>query len=331
VSGPSISVAVPVYNETEALPELYERLRRTLDALTGDWELVVADDGSTDGTRTILRDLAARDPRVRAVMLSRNFGHTPAYLAALDHTRGEWTVLMDGDLQDEPEMIPRMLQAAREGFEVVYAIKTKRKEGPLMRAAFSLYYRVAARVSTVPQPAHAGPFCLMSRRVVEEIRRLPEQNVFFPGVRSYVGFRQTGINVDRPARTNGTSRIRIGRRVAGALDGIFAFSNVPLRLAAWMGFLVAALAGALGLMFVYYRIFTDVPVRGFTALMTVLLFLGGVQLLSLGIIGEYLGRIYNEVKGRPRYHVEERLNIGAEPPRDQAPSVQRSEESPNGR
>jgi dolichol-phosphate mannosyltransferase len=167
--------------------------------------------------------------------------------------------------------------------------------------------------------------------VVEEIRRLPEQNVFFPGVRSYVGFRQTGINVDRPARTNGPSRIRIGRRVAGALDGIFAFSNVPLRLAAWMGFVVAALAGALGLMFVYYRIFTDVPVRGFTALMTVLLFLGGVQLLSLGIIGEYLGRIYNEVKGRPRYHVEERLNIGAEPPRDQAPSVQRSEESPNGR
>lgn len=304
---PELSVAVPAYNEAQCLPELYARVAAVAERAGLAWELVVADDGSTDGTRELLRQMAARDPRVKPVMLSRNFGHTPAYLAAMEHTTGDWVVVMDSDLQDEPEVIPDMLAIARTGLDVVYAIKAKRQEGVLMRAAFSLYYRLAGRLSAVPQPAHAGPFCLMSRRVVEEIRRLPERNMFFPGVRSYVGFRQAGIQVERPARAD-ASRIRLGRRIAGAIDGILAFSNVPLRVSSWIGMVVAAASGILGLVFIYYRLFTDTAVEGFTAMVTILLFLGGVQLLTLGVLGEYIGRVYEEVKRRPRYIVEEFLN-----------------------
>ena len=319
---PELSVAVPAYNEAQCLPELYDRVAAVAERVGVEWELVVADDGSTDGTRELLRALAARDRRVKPVMLSRNFGHTPAYLAAMEHASGEWVVVMDSDLQDEPEVIPDMLAIARTGLDVVYAIKTKRQEGVMMRAAFSLYYRLAGRLSAVPQPAHAGPFCLMSRRVVDEISRLPERNIFFPGLRSYVGFRQAGIQVERPKRTDRT-RIRLGRRVAGALDGILAFSNVPLRISSWVGLGVAVAAGILGLVFIYYRLFTDIAVAGFTALATILLFLGGVQLLTLGILGEYLGRVYEEVKRRPRYIVEEVVNAERDEERESRRVLQR--------
>jgi dolichol-phosphate mannosyltransferase len=314
-----LSIAAPAYNEIEVLPELRRRLGNALDPLGLQWELVIADDGSTDGTREWLREQADRDPRLRAVLLSRNFGHTPGYLAALEHSSGAVTVLMDADLQDEPELIPRMLDKASEGFDVVYAIKARRHEGPLWRLAFSLYYGLAGRISTVPQPSHAGPFCLMTRRVVEEILTLPERNMFFPGVRSYVGFPQTGIPVDRPLRDTGSSRITLRRRIAGGLDGIFAFSHAPLRIASWVGLAVASAAAVLELVLLYLRLFTNSQTPGLTAILTVLLFLGGVQLLSLGVLGEYVGRVYDEVKRRPRYVVEERVNMRPEdgPARDQ--------------
>jgi polyisoprenyl-phosphate glycosyltransferase len=304
-----LSIGAPACNEIDALPELRRRLGDVLDPLGLDWELVVADDGSTDGTREWLRAQGERDPRLRAVLLSRNFGHTPGYLAALEHTSGRHTVLMDADLQDEPELIPAMLDKASEGFDVVYAVKARRHEGLPMRLAFSLYYRLAGRISTVPQPSHAGPFCLMSRRVVEEIMALPERHMFFPGVRAYVGFPQAGIPVDRPSRADGTSRITWHRRVSGALDGIIAFSHAPLRIATWVGLVVAAGAALLELVLLYLRLFTDMQTPGMTAILTVLLFLGGVQLLSLGVLGEYMGRVYDEVKRRPRYVVEERINL----------------------
>jgi polyisoprenyl-phosphate glycosyltransferase len=304
-----LSVGAPARNEIEALPELRRRLGEVLDPLGLEWELVIADDGSTDGTREWLREVADRDSRLRAVLLSRNFGHTPGYLAALEHTSGRHTVLMDSDLQDEPELIPRMLDKASEGFDVVYAIKARRHESRLMRLAFSLYYRLAGRISTVPQPSHAGPFCLLSRRAVQEILALPERNVFFPGVRAYVGFPQAGIPVDRPVRKTGTSRITLRRRVAGALDGIFAFSYAPLRIASWLGLVIASGAALLEVVLLYLRLFTDNQTPGLTAILTVLLFLGGVQLLSLGVLGEYVGRVYDEVKRRPRYVVEDRVNL----------------------
>ncbi len=304
-----ISVAAPARDEVEALPELHRRLEAAMSELGVSWELVVADDGSTDGTREYLRELAARDPRVKAVFLSRNFGHTPAYMAALEQTSGQWTVVMDSDLQDEPEVIPRLLAKAQEGFEVVYAIKAKRHDPLPMRIAFATYYRLAGRFSTVDQPRGAGPFCLMGRRAVDAIRKMPERSLFFPGVRSYVGFRQAGVPIDRPARSTGKSRISMRRRVSGALDGLFAFSTAPLRFAAWLGVVVAAITGLMELFFLYFRLFTDVPVEGLTTVIVLLLFLGGVQLLTVGIIGEYLGRVYDEVKRRPRYLVEERLNL----------------------
>jgi polyisoprenyl-phosphate glycosyltransferase len=305
-----LSIAAPACNEIDALPELRRRLGEVLDPLGLDWELVIADDGSSDGTREWLRAQAQQDPRLRAVLLSRNFGHTPGYLAALEHTSGRHTVLMDSDLQDEPETIPVMLDKASEGFDVVYAIKARRHEGLMMRLAFSLYYRLAGRISTVPQPSHAGPFCLMSRRVVEEITALPERHMFLPGVRAYVGFPQAGIPVDRPARSDGESRITLRSRISGALDGIIAFSHAPLRIASWVGLIVAAGAAVLEFVLLYLRLFTDNQAPGLTAILTVLLFLGGVQLLSLGVLGEYVGRVYDEVKRRPRYVVEERINLG---------------------
>ena len=305
---PLISVATPAHNEVDALPELHRRLESVMAELGASWELVVADDGSTDGTRDYLRELASRDPRVKVVLLSRNFGHTPAYLASLAQTTGEWTVLMDSDLQDEPEVIPRMLEVSKQGNEVVYAIKEKRPEGFLMRTAFSFYYWVAGRLSTVHQPRNAGPFCLMSRRVVEEIKSLPERSLFLPGVRAYLGFQQAGVPVERPARTGGRSRIPLSRRIAGALDGILAFSTAPLRFAAWLGFAVALSTAVIEIFFIVVKILGG-SVPGFTALITLILFLGGVQLLTLGIVGEYLGKVFDEVKQRPRYVVEETLNI----------------------
>ncbi len=318
-----VSVGVPAYNELDSLPKLRRRLGETLDPLDLEWELVVADDGSTDGTRQWLREQAATDPRLRVVLLSRNFGHTPGYMAALEHTAGRHTVLMDSDLQDEPELIPKMIAKAQEGFEVVYAIKARRRESWVMRMLFSTYYRLAGRISTVPQPQHAGPFCLLSRRVVEEIVEFPERNLFFPGVRAYVGFAQTGIAVDRPGREAGRSRIPFRRRLAGALDGIFAFSQAPLRLASWAGVIIALGAAVVEVVLVALRLFTDTQTPGMTAIITVVIFLGGVQLLGLGILGEYLGRVYEEVKRRPRYVVEEYLNMKA-PAREQAPTPARA-------
>lgn len=309
-----ISVAIPAYNEIEALPELYRRLRTTMSDLGVDWEIVVSDNCSTDGTREYLRDLAARDPRVRVLLMSRNFGHANAHQAILEHSSGDWTVLMDADLQDEPETIPQLLRKAEEGYDVVYAVRAKRPEGLPMRIATAAFYKLVGMISSVEQPRDGGPFCIMRRRVVEEITAMPESNPFFPGLRAFVGFRQVGLPVERPLRRGRKPRLRLGDRIAHAMDGIFAFSNVPLRLASWLGFGVALLTGILELFFLFFKLFTDVEVPGFYALMTAILFLGGVQMFTLGIIGQYIGRVYEDVKRRPRYIAAERLNFSQEAP-----------------
>ena len=302
-------MGVPAYNEVQSLPLLVRRLTAVMDGLGADWELVITDNDSTDGTREYLRELTAENPRVRVVLFSRNFGHAAAHLAALEHTSGTWTVLMDADLQDEPERIPRMLELAEQGNDVVYAIRADRKEGRFMRFATSGFYSTVGRISEVPQPRQAGPFCVMSRRAVEEIAAMPERNVFFPGLRAYVGFKQVGVPIERPLRTDGKPRLQLKQRIIHGLDGVFAFSNAPLRFALWLGLGIAAVAAVSEFFFIFAKVFADWEVPGFTALMTVLLFLGGVQLLTLGVIGEYLGRVYNEVKRRPRHIVEEKLNF----------------------
>jgi polyisoprenyl-phosphate glycosyltransferase len=307
-----ISVAVPCHNEIDTLPELHRRLAETLDGIGVSWELVVVDDFSSDGTRDLLRGLAERDPRVRAVLLSRNFGLARSHMAALEHSSGTWTVVMDADLQDEPEVIPRMLELAREGHDVVYAVRSTRGEGPLMRFATAAFYRIMSRISEVPHPSQAGSFSMLSRRAVERIVAMPERNLFFPGLRAFVGFDQAALALHRPARAEGKPRVTVRSKLAYGLNALFAFSNAPLRLATWLGMLVAGAAGVLLLVFLYFKFFTDKAIPGFTGLITVILFLGGVQLLTLGVIGEYVGRVYNEVKRRPRYVAEEGLNLDLE-------------------
>jgi polyisoprenyl-phosphate glycosyltransferase len=306
-----VSVVVPCHNELETLPELHRRLTETLDRLDVTWELVVVDDFSTDGTRDLLRGLAQRDPRVRAVMLSRNFGLARAHMAGLHHSSGTWTVVMDADLQDEPEVIPRMLELAEQGHEIVYAVRGTRGEGRMMRFATAAFYRIMSRIAEVPHPSQAGSFSLLSRRAVEGIVAMPERNVFFPGLRAFLGYDQVPLEVHRPARAEGQKHVSVRAKMAYGLNALFAFSNAPLRLATWMGLFTAAGGAILALVYIYLKYVVGGAVPGFTGLLTVVLFLGGAQLITLGVIGEYIGRIYSEVKRRPRYVVGEGVNVEA--------------------
>jgi polyisoprenyl-phosphate glycosyltransferase len=304
-----VSVVVPCHNELETLPELHRRLAETLDALGVEWELIVVDDGSTDGTRDLLRGLADRDPRVRAVLLSRNFGLAHAHMAGLRNSSGTWTVVMDADLQDEPEAIPQLLERAQEGHDVVYAVRASRGEGRMMRFATSSFYKLMSRVSEVPHPSQAGSFSILSRRAAQGIAAMPERNVFFPGLRAFLGYDQVPLPIHRPARGKDQPHVSVRAKFAYGLTALFAFSNAPLRLATWVGLITAAGGAILALVYIYLKFVVGGAVPGFTGLLTVVLFLGGVQLITLGVIGEYIGRIYGEVKRRPRYVVAEGLNL----------------------
>jgi len=299
-----LSVAVPVHNEEENLPTLLSRLGAVLDAVPGGpHEMVFVDDGSRDASARMLREAAARDPRVVLVELSRNFGHQAALSAALDHVRGDAVVIMDADLQDEPERIPLFLERFAEGFDVVYAQRTRRKEPLLLRASYYLFYRLAAGVSTIQLPLDAGDFGLMSRRVVDLLRHMPERQRYLRGLRAWAGFRQAAVPVERAARNAGESKYSVRKLMGLAFDGIFAFSVVPLRAATIVGAVAVLLSTLFSIYQLFARFFLAHQPRGFTALILALTFLSGVQLLFLGIIGEYLGRVYEEVKNRPLYVV----------------------------
>lgn len=303
---PRVSVAVPVYNEEAVLPELLARLGAVLDSLPGGpHEIVLVDDGSRDRTAEILRAAAAADPRVVAVRLSRNFGHQAAISAGLDHVAGDAVVIMDGDLQDSPEAIPELLARFAEGYDVVYAMRSSRREPLWRRTAYRAFYRLIARMSDVPLPVDAGDFGVLSRRVVDLLRRAPERNRYLRGLRAWAGFRQAGVPVARPERRAGESKYPLTRLVRLALDGIFAFSVVPIRVATGVGALGILLAFLFALYSLVAKLALDEAPRGFTALVFLIVFVAGVQLLFLGVIGEYVGRVYEEVKQRPLYVVEE--------------------------
>jgi polyisoprenyl-phosphate glycosyltransferase len=301
-----LSIGIPVHNEEEIIPNLLARVVRVIDALPGGpHEIVFVDDGSTDRSRWLLTEAAKQDPRVRMIALSRNFGHQAALGAALDHARGEAVVLMDGDLQDEPEVIPELLRQYEAGADVVYARRASREEGLLFRVASKLSYRVIASLSEVPLPVDTGDFALLGPRVVAALRRLPEHQRYLRGLRAWVGFTHTGIDVKRRARPAGKSKYSAWKLTQLALDGICSFSVVPLRAATLTGIAAIGIAGAFALYATYVRLAVgDVP-TGFTASLVVMTFLSGVQLLFLGVIGEYLGRIFTEAKGRPTYVVAE--------------------------
>jgi dolichol-phosphate mannosyltransferase len=299
-------VAVPIYNEVSLLPELLQRVGAVLHELPGGpHEIVMVDDGSTDGSRQALFRAAVAEPRLVIVALSRNFGHQAALSAALDHVTGDVVVLMDGDLQDPPEAIPLLLRTHLEGYDVVYARRVRRKEGWLLRASYATFYRILARLSNVDLPVDSGDFGLMSRRVVEQLRRAPERHRYLRGLRAWAGYAQIGVTIERAARAGGESKYSLRKLIALACDGFFSFSVAPLRAAALLGLGAILLSTLFALYAVVARLLLGHSPQGFTALIVVMTFLSGTNLLFLGLLGEYLGRVYEEVKRRPLYVVDQ--------------------------
>jgi dolichol-phosphate mannosyltransferase len=299
-----LSVVIPVLNEEEIVPELVRRVIAVLDELPGGpHELVIVNDGSTDATAEQLDQAAARDPRLVIVHLSRNFGHQIAISAGLDHTSGDWVAILDGDLQDPPEVLPGLLQKAAEGFDVVYARRVRRKEGIVLRVCYFIAYRLIAALSDTAIPLDSGDFGLMSRRVVDAIRASPEHHRFVRGLRAWVGFRQVAVEVERHERAAGAPKYTVRKLMKLTLDGLLAFSTAPLRATMLLGLLALCLAaGYLGYA-LWARLATGQVPSGFTALLAAVVGLSGVQFLVLGLVGEYVGRIYEQVKGRPLYVV----------------------------
>jgi dolichol-phosphate mannosyltransferase len=299
-----LSVGIPVFNEQEVLPELLSRLLRVLDGIDGGpHEVIFVDDGSSDGSRQLLEDAANRDARIRIVVLSRNFGHQAALGAALDFATGDAVVLMDADLQDEPEVIPAFVEQHRAGADVVFARRRTREESWLLRLAYRAFYRIISALSDTKLPLDTGDFALLGRPVIDALRRLPEHERYLRGLRAWVGFTQVGIDVARQARAAGTPKYTTWKLLKLAVDGICSFSIVPLRAAAVTGLVAIAASIAFSLYAVYVRIAVGRVPAGFTASLLIMTFLSGVQLLFLGVIGEYLGRVYGEAKGRPSYVV----------------------------
>ena len=317
-----ISVVVPCYDEELVLPLMHRRLIPVLESLDGlDFEIIYSDDGSRDATPHILRGLQAADSRVRVIRLSRNFGHQFAVSAGLDHAVGDVVVVIDADLQDPPEVIPEMVERWRAGCEVVYGVRSERAgETAFKRWSAKSFYRLVNRLSQIKIPPDAGDFRLLDRRVVDALLAMPERDRFLRGMVSWVGFHQEAVAYARSARSAGRSKYPLVKMLRFATDGVLSFSLAPLRLAVWIGFtaIAAALAGIVYALVI--RLYTNDWVRGWASIFTAILFLGGVQLITLGIVGEYIGRIYAEVKRRPLYLVSERLgfgssSVGAEPGR----------------
>ena len=306
-SEPDLCIVVPAYNEALNLETLHREVTAAIRDIGVTWSWLIVDDGSVDATRDVLQRLREADPRVSFVRLARNFGLQAALAAGLELAPGRAIITMDADLQDDPKALQAFVAEWRSGADVVYAVRTKRKEGFVRRTAFGGFHALLARVADIPIPKDAGAFSLYDRRVVDHINSLPERNRYLPGLRAWVGFRQVGISVERQARRAGVPAQSYTRLVSLALDGVLAFSKAPLRLATMLGFSVTALS-LLALVLVAYWRFVQHSFPSGIGLATIalsLLFLGGVQLLIMGILGEYLGRVYDEVKRRPMYVLAE--------------------------
>jgi glycosyltransferase involved in cell wall biosynthesis len=321
-----LSVAIPVRNEETVLPELLRRVQVVLDGLpAGPHEIILVDDGSTDRTSEVLEMAVQRDPRMRVLSLSRNFGHQAAVTAALDHVTGDATVVMDGDLQDIPEVIPQFVEKFLEGYDVVYAKRVLRKEPWALRACYFLFYRLMAMLSDIDLPLDSGDFGLLSRRVVAQLRSMPEHHRYLRGMRTWVGFRQTGIEVERLERRSGKSKYSLIRLLRLAFDGIFAFSIVPIRVAALFGSFVMFISTVYVLYALYAKVFLHQSPQGFTALLVSVTFLSGIVIFFLGVIGEYVGRIYEEIKARPHYIVKHQLSGATHSAPADSPNTQENE------
>lgn len=318
-----ISIVVPVYNEAQGIAYFHERASAALGALDDcDYELVYVDDGSRDGSYDIMRGFVETDPRAKIVKLSRNFGHQIAITAGLDHAAGDAVVFIDADLQDPPELIANLVAKWREGFDVVYARRIARKgETPFKLVTATIFYRMLRAVANIDIPPDVGDFRLISARVADQLRAMREKDRFIRGLVSWVGFPQSFILYERDERYAGETKYPLAKMVKFAFDGLTSFSSAPLRLATWLGYIASGLA-FLYLISVFVQVWMGVTVQGWATIIVAVLFLGGVQLICLGILGEYIGRVFNEVKPRPVYIVQEvtggRLASGKRRSRDTA-------------
>ncbi|MFN2197947.1 MAG: glycosyltransferase family 2 protein [Anaerolineales bacterium] len=304
---PVFSIVAPIFNEKENLPELHHRISTVMDSTGESWELLLIDDGSQDGSTAVIRDLAEKDPRVRPVIFARNFGHQLAVSAGMDYSRGQAVVIIDSDLQDPPEVILDLIAKWKEGFEVVYAVREEREgESWFKEVTASMFYRFINKITSVPIPLDTGDFRLMDRKVVDVLNRMREHHRFIRGMSVWVGFKQTGVKYRRAARFAGTTKYPLRKMIRFASDAITGFSYIPLQLATYLGFISAGIS-ILAIPFVIaIRLWgSHEPLLGQATTLIVVLFLGGVQLISLGILGEYIGRLYEESKGRPLYVVRE--------------------------
>uniref|UniRef100_A0A7V4TIC4 Glycosyltransferase n=1 Tax=Candidatus Caldatribacterium saccharofermentans TaxID=1454753 RepID=A0A7V4TIC4_9BACT len=314
------SVVIPVFNEEEVLPETYRRLTGVMEELSEPYELIFVNDGSKDRSPEILDDLARKDPRVRVIHFSRNFGHQAAITAGMDYARGEAVIVIDADLQDPPEVIPEMVAKWREGYEVVYGKRAKREgETFFKRFTASFFYRFLRAMTDIDIPLDTGDFRLMDRKVVEVMRLLREKNRFIRGLVAWVGFRQAALEYVRHRRFAGTTKYPLRKMLKLAWDGITAFSNKPLKIAAYLGFALSFLSFVYLLVIVVTKLLGKSTVPGWASLAVINLFFSGIILIILGIMGEYIGRIYDEAKNRPLYIVDRTRGVDGtheEPPHD---------------
>jgi dolichol-phosphate mannosyltransferase len=306
-----LSVVIPIYNNADCLDELVSRLCSTLSASEVEvYEIIFVDDGSRDNSREVLRQFCKRDPRIKLIGLSRNFGHQFAITAGFDHSRGNAVLVMDADLQDPPEVIPEFLAKWREGYDVVYGVRVARPgDSPFKRWTAALYYRLLRKLTHTAIAVDSGDFRLLSRRAVATFNRLRERSRFVRGMVSWIGYPQAPVYYKREPRPSGKSQYSMQRLIRLALDGIVSFSDTPLRIATWIGFTGVGICLIYLSYAVMRKLIWGVPVQGWASLVAIVLFIGSVQLTVLGVMGQYVGRIYEELKGRPLYIVQERVGL----------------------
>jgi glycosyltransferase involved in cell wall biosynthesis len=312
MSAPTLSIIIPMFNEEDVLAPLFERLVPVLERLGESFEIICVDDGSSDRTAEIVRSRSAKDPRIKLIGFSRNFGKEAALTAGLDHARGDAVIPLDADLQDPPELIGALVGKWREGYDVVYGLRASRDRDTLhTRLSAQLFYALMRRMAGIDMPSNAGDFRLMDRRVVDALKGLREHNRFMKGLFAWIGFRQVAVPYERPERAAGRTKFNYWKLWNFAIDGFTGFSTLPLRLAGYVGFLTALTSLVYGAYLVIRTLVSGVDVPGYASLMVAVLFLGGLQLIVLGVIGEYLGRSYTEAKKRPLYIVRERMGLDA--------------------
>ena len=306
-STPKYSFVIPIYNEEETLAELYRRISAVIARMDGPVELILINDGSRDRSLELLRELHEQDSRICYLSFARNFGHQIAVTAGLNFSSGQIVVVMDGDLQDPPELIIDMVEQWRQGYQVVYAQRTqRRKEGWFKRLPAYMYYRILRHLADVDIPIDTGDFCLMDRCVVDVLNAMPERNRYIRGLRAWIGFKQTAVKFERDPRFAGEVKYTFRKSLSLAMNGLVSFSKVPLRLSIYLGLFAAFISVLMAFLILYWRIFyPSSALTGLTIVMMAVFFLGAVQLVSIGILGQYVGRIYEEVKGRPLYTLAE--------------------------